>query len=506
MRDHQEPCIDPVGRRRLGATAGLVHHAHRMKSEIMSDQNKRSLQDLIDSVPSLVDYFYNDTLAPHAASHPGLIPVPQEVTNWRDEQRAWRESVLLFDQSHHMPETFIKGPDTTRLLSDVGINSFANFPPLRAKQYIGCNHNGELIGECILQHLPDGTHNLISGMNLQNWVEYNAKTGGYDVHIVRDLHTGENRSGRTNYRYQLDGPLAEAVFEAVIEGEKPDIPFFRLAQVRIAGCDVLALRHSVAGHKGVELSGPYAEGPAVRAALLNAGRRHGILQAGMKTYFSAAAEVGWIGYPMPAIYTDPRLAGYRQWLPADSWEGRAQLGGSFRSQNIEDYYVTPWDHGLNKLIKFDHDFIGREALERKAAEGNHRSKVTLVWNDEDVTRVYASLFGTEIPFKYMDLPRASYAFQQCDEVRNRNGEMVGLSKYLAYTVNEAKFLSVAVVNADHAEPGTEVLITWGEPDGGSRKPAVERHRQTTVRATVAPAPYARTVQTMKNAPMVKEHA
>ena len=39
-----------------------------------------------------------------------------------------------------------------------------------------------------------------------------------------------------------------------------------------------------------------------------------------------------------------------------------------------------------------------------------------------------------------------------------------------------------------SEPGTEITIVWGEPDGGSRKPNVERHVQTEVRATVGTCP------------------
>ena len=466
----------------------------------------RSLQDLIDSKSSLVDYFYHDTLAPHASNRTGLIPVPLEFSNWRDEQRAWRESVLLFDQSHHMPESFIQGPDAVRLLSDLGVNSFENFPPLRAKQYLACNHNGQVIGESVLQHLPNGVIELISGMHLQNWVEYNAAINGYDVSITRDLATSDNPNGRTFYRYQLDGPLAQAVFEEVTEGELPELKFFRLAQIRIAGCDVIALRHSVGGHKGVELSGPYPEGPKVHAALLAAGAKHGILQAGVKAYFSTLGEVGWIGYPTPAVYTDPKLADYRRYLPDDGWEAKTQFGGSFRSQDIEDYYVTPWDLGLGHLVKFDHDFVGREALEARAERGGHRKKVTLVWDQADIRRIFASLLEPGIPFKYMEMPKSSYGFQHHDEVRNSAGKLVGLSIFIGYTVNEAKFLSVAIVNEDHAEPGSEVFVTWGEPDGGSRKPQVEKHLQTTVKAIVAPTPYAKSVQAMKNATLRKEPA
>ena len=58
---------------------------------------------------------------------------------------------------------------------------------------------------------------------------------------------------------------------------------------------------------------------------------------------------------------------YREWLPANGYEASASLGGSFLSDNIEDYYLTPWDLGYGPVVKFDHDFIGREALEKIAS-------------------------------------------------------------------------------------------------------------------------------------------
>jgi len=470
----------------------------------------KTLHDIIEANrDNLVDYFYHETLSPHASARGGLSPVPVECSNWRDEQRAWREAVLVFDQSHHMPETIIKGSDAAKLLSYVGINSFANFPPLRAKQYLGCAPDGHVIGECVLQHLEEGTYEMISGQFLQNWVCYNAEVGGYDVEITRDPATAWNpkgAEGRTFYRYELEGPHAQAVFDEICEDGAPEIKFFHMAKVKIAGCEVYALRHSVAGHKGVELSGPYSEGPRIMQAILAAGKKYGIRRAGLKTYFSTLGEVGWVGYPTPAIFTDPRLEDYRKWLPASEWEAQTQLGGSFRSDRIEDYYVTPWDLALEKLIKFDHDFIGRNALEKMAAEGGKRKKVTLVWNDEDIEKIFGSLLGEGTPYKFLEMPKTSYAFQQNDEVRTAAGNIVGVSNYVGYTVNEPHFLSVAFVDADFAETGTELILTWGEPDGGSRKPQVEKHAQTTVRVTVAPAPYAKHVRERKNAHMVKETA
>ncbi len=458
------------------------------------DTEVRSLQDLIDSTPDLVDYLYNDSPGAHSRSRPDLTPVRQEMTNWRDEQRSWRETAILFDQSHHMPELVVRGPDAKELLSHIGVNSLANLEPGRAKQFIGVTPRGQMIGDCILYDIGDGAYELVSSTPLLNWIEFNAQTGDWDVTLERDNNTSDNPSGRRKlFRFQLDGPNAADIFDEIVEGGAFEIGFFRTARVRIAGVDVMVLRHSMSGHKGYEISGPYDQGETVRAAILEAGARYGLLQAGAKTYFSASFEGGWMAYPLPAIYTGDELRAYREWLPADSWEGRFQLAGSFRPQKIEEYYVTPYDLGYGKLVNFDHDFVGREALE-EIAKHPRRTKATLVWNKDDVLRLYESLFEPGTPFKYLDLPVADYGnLMHRDEVWTLDGKLIGLATKTGYTTNERKILSLAMIDIDHNVLGSEVEIVWGEADGGSRKPQVELHRQTRVRATVAPVPYAAAV-------------
>jgi len=467
-----------------------------------ADAGFDSLQALIDATPDLVSYLYNDTPGPHSRARADLNPVPVEFSNWRDEQRAWRESAILFDQSHHMPELYVKGPDAFRLLNRIGVNSLANLNPGIAKQLIGCNAQGQLIGDCILYDLGDTTYELVSSMPLLNWVEYQAQATGADVTIERDNNTSDNPAGRRRkFRFQLDGPAAGEIFAEATGGEAPVIKFFHTARVSIADVEVLALRHGMAGHAGVELSGSYEHAETVRAAILEAGAKHDLRQGGTKAYFSTLYEQAWLAYPLPAIYTDEGLRGYREWLPADSWEGKFSLAGSFVSPDIEDYYTTPYDAGYGRIVKFDHDFIGREALE-ELADNPPRKKVTLVWNNEDVQRITGSLLEPGVPYKYLDLPVADYGnMQHRDEVRSLGGQLIGLSAYTGYTVNERKILSIALLDTAHATFGEEVTILWGEPDGGSRKPRVELHQQTLVRATVAPAPYASTVQQMMRAPV-----
>ena len=54
--------------------------------------------------------------------------VATEFSNWQHEQHAWTQTCVLYDQSHHMANLYLKGPDALKLLSYLGINSFANFP------------------------------------------------------------------------------------------------------------------------------------------------------------------------------------------------------------------------------------------------------------------------------------------------------------------------------------------------------------------------------------------
>ncbi|WP_062221128.1 aminomethyltransferase family protein [Aureimonas sp. D3] len=456
-----------------------------------------SLQDLIDSKSNFVEYLYNDTISQYHKSRTSLFAtlIAPEYTTWREEQRAWRETAVLFNQSHHMPVLYVKGPDAKKLLEYLSPCTFSNLSTNRAKQYFACTPRGHHIGDCILNYYgADEGFELISGMPLLNWVRYNGETQGYDVHFTFDPTTPYAKDGkRTKYRFQLEGPNARAILDEICEGGWPELKFFNTTYVTIAGCRVHVLRHGMAGHAGAEISGPFADMDTVRDAILQAGERHGLLQAGTRTYYSTPLEDGWIPYPLPGIYTGEDLRAYREWLPADSWEANMQLGGSLYSENVEDYYWTPSALGYEKLVKFDHDFIGREAIESQFA-GPKRVKRVLRWHHEDINKIMASQLGDGPIYKALDMPTAYFGWPQADEVRSKDGALVGMSQYCGYNINEREFLSLCGIDEAYAEPGTEVVLTWGEIKGGSRKPHVERHQQTTIRATVHTAPFSKAAQ------------
>ena len=137
-------------------------------------------------------------------------------------------------------------------------------------------------------------------------------------------------------------------------------------------------------------------------------------------------------------------------------------------------------------MKFDHDFIGRYALEKRAGEP-HKHKRTLRWSKDDVVKIFASQLGDVERYKFMDMPASHYATCPYDNVR-LNGDNVGISHYPVYTANVRSWISLALLDEEAATPGTEVTLTWGEPDGGSRKPTVERHAQTEVACVVDDCP------------------
>ena len=444
--------------------------------------NYKSLDDAINTVGSPVDLLRNSQIGPYA------FPVVRaEFTNWRDEQRSWREACALFDQSHHMTDLYVEGPDALRLFSDLGVNTFKNFKVGQAKQFVACNHDGYVIGDAILFYLEENRFNLVGRPPAANWVQYNVETAGYHASAERDERSAVNQGRRKVFRYQVQGPNAVKVMEKVTRKPTPDIRFFHMDVFTIVGRDVRALRHGMVGQPGWELFGPWEYGEEVRNAIVEAGQEYGIRQVGSRTYPTSCLESGWIPSPLPAIYTGEKMKAYRQWLNGKSYEATASLGGSFYSDDVTRYYLTPYDLGYGPFVKFDHDFVGRDALE-KTAGSPARKKVTLVWNGEDMARVFRSLSesGGDIA-KYIDLPLANYASLPYDKVLS-GGKTIGVSTYTGYTYNERAMISLAVVNLEHSEPGTPVTIVWGEEGRGSSKPTVERHVQAEIRATVAPAP------------------
>jgi vanillate/3-O-methylgallate O-demethylase len=436
----------------------------------------QSLAERIEHAGSTYDMLYDNAGAPFA------FPIAPEFTNWTDEQDAWRKTAIFQDMSFHMCNMLIEGQDVTRLLSDLGINSFASFGPMQAKQYVCCNSDGLYVGDAILTCEEDHKVYLVGKANLLNWVRFHLESGGYDAKILCFDTPSPNLADRRLFRFQVQGPNALAILEEATEGHLPAIDFFKMGKFKIGRHEVTALNHRMSGAPGYEMWGPAAIGHDVADTIWKVGKKYGLRKLGGRNYPVTGVESGWISSAIPAIYTGEATRAYREWLGDAAYESNASIGGSFPAGDLNECYFTPFDLGYGFMVKFDHEFCGRKALEA-AAKAPKRRKVRLVWNANDTAAIHASLYGDGQRFKYMEMPVANYSTFQMDEVLH-DGKRVGVSFHPVYSVESRAWISLAVIDESFSQGDRELTVTWGEGMGGSRKSTVEPHKQKAVRAVV----------------------
>nr|WSY49864.1 aminomethyl transferase family protein [Streptomyces sp. NBC_00886] len=431
-----------------------------------------SLQDGIDQAGSAVELLWKPDAEPWLPE--GL---DDEYAGWRREQAAWRSGVAFLDLSHHMSDTFIEGPDAVDLLESVSANDYTRFETGQAKQFVPVAGDGNIITDGILMRTAEAGFVLSGVPAAQNWVKYHGEKGGCDVAFVTDPEARwrQGRDARL-FRYQVQGPLAAELVENAFGGPLPEVRFFHSTPVALRHARFRALRHGMAGQAGYEFIGDWQDATLVRDCLIAAGEPLGLVRVGSLAYPTASMGSGWIPTPTPAIYTDPELADYRAYVGLFTYEGQNPLHGSFYSERIEDYYTSPYELGYGRSISFRHDFIGRDAL-LKAKEEITRTRVTLVFDAEDVRRVIG---GGEDP-GYVH----SYARNR---VETSSGEPAGVTFQTDPVDHVGTLLSLALVDSEFAAPGTEVSVVWGRHPGPGT-PADADLGFPRVRATVQPAPY-----------------
>lgn len=449
-----------------------------------------SLSDVIKQHKNPVEMLRNSRIGMYV--YPVVAP---EYTNWRDEQRAWRDSAVLFDQTHHMDELIVEGPDAEAFLAYVGINAFGNFDLNRAKHFVPVTPAGHVIGDMIIFRERADKFILVGRAPTANWTKFQAAVGNWKVRMYHDPRSDSRPDGervmRTHYRFQIQGPDAPKIFEKMNGGPVPDIKFFHVDWINVGSKRVQALRHGMSGAPGLEIWGPYADKHYVQSTILQAARDAGVdlVRCGSRAYSTNTLESGWIPSPLPGIYTgDGMMAEYRDWLGADSYEAMGSIGGSYVSDNIADYYVNPFELGYGFYIGWKKDdFIGKAALQELKGAAN-RKKVTFEWNKEDVLKVIASGFEDGTPYKWIDFPQPNYASSSADMVMHGD-KMVGMSMFNGYSFNERCLLSLGVVDASVQE-GDVLTLKWGEPET-TGKTSTEAHKQAEIRVRVSPTPYAR---------------
>jgi vanillate/3-O-methylgallate O-demethylase len=453
----------------------------------------QSLQELLESAGGAINYARSHKYElPNARADvfPVLtVPaVPQEFSLWEREGMGYRESVSMFDQTHHMTGLLVEGADAQEFLGRLSCNRLHKSPPGTASQLLCVDDEGRLIGDGIAFHQEDGSFRLYAGTCI-NWIHYNAEHTDLDVKVTRDDRSPGYPNGhafsRPFCRYQLQGPAAPDLIRKLTGLDVSDMKLFKTVKFEIAGHECGGLRHGMAGAPGLEIWADWEVRDDVRGAIIEAGREFGLRLAGSMSYLVTALESGWYKGPLPAIFSNA-MKPYRGWLPGNYREGMSRLSGSAAFDSIDDYYLTPFDLGYDRLLDLEHDCVGREAL-RQMQGKPPRKKVTLQWIGEDVGSLITKMMTPGGPdIRMLHLPGVTDKIDWNFDTITKNGKQVGLSTYMGYSVGERSVLSQSFVDAD-VEYGDEVVVHWGEAGGGFDDRIVAPTEIHEIRAIVSPA-------------------
>jgi vanillate/3-O-methylgallate O-demethylase len=392
-----------------------------------------------------------------------LLPRPYEFNGWRAESMAWKTGCSMHAGLSGPLEWIYRGPQAQEFLQSVMINGLSKFPIGSAKHAIMLNEEGLVANHGVL--MRHGENDFRANFS-----------GAWPMHLIGPSRLEVQTELREVYDFQLGGPTSLQVLERATGESLRDIAFLRARTAKIADLEVEILRVGMSGTLAYEVRGPIEEGQRVHAAIEEAGREFALERMGWRTYGVNHVENGF-----PQIdhtffgsgYDDPA---YNEFLGGF----RPTLTGSVGPDNDRARKRSPVELNWHRAARFDHDFVGRAALEKEIAAPTH-TIVTLEWNVDDVAEIYRSLFEPGEEYKLLEFPSTPLplaAFQSCDWVL-KGSERVGTSTGVTYSYYYRKMISHGNLDLDQAMIGNEVVIQWG--DYGKRIKEV--------RATVARYPY-----------------
>ncbi|KQU38417.1 MULTISPECIES: aminomethyltransferase family protein [unclassified Rhodococcus (in: high G+C Gram-positive bacteria)] len=397
-----------------------------------------------------------------------------EGDGWKKESMSWKEGAYIGSNLSGIPEMTFRGPDAQEFLSRLSINNVHTWPLGKSKHLVMLDDDGYIANHGLAVRDGEESFRLFASMP---WPLYKLPTMGLNVDVaLRDI-----------FIFQVAGPQSLAVLEELTGTPLRSLAFLGIQTIEVPGTDasveIELSRIGMSGTLAYEVRGPLEYGPAVFDAVYKAGRAFDITRLGWRTYVVNHTEGGFPQQGctfLPAAFKDPGFVSHPMFgatLPPHQVNG--QLSGSAESADITKRLRTPFEVNWGWMAKFDHDFIGRAALEAEAASPR-RKTVVLKWNKDDVLDVFASQFEPGEEYRNFEFPTTpqSPAGDHADIV-TKDGVEVGISSLAVYSYYYREMLSHSTMDVGLAEIGTEVVLHWGHHG--------ERVKQ--IRATVERFPY-----------------
>lgn len=315
----------------------------------------------------------------------------------RKEHQAVRENAGWYRWTHDLVD--VKGEDAGVFLDKLFVGAVAAAPVGKTKYTTMLNEDGKIIDDTIVMHMGEN-HFWVSTLYAPQFLKWaDAHRSGEDVHC-------EDRSQAIDM-YAVQGPNSGKIMNALVKAPVDDLKRFAIADNEIDGISVKVHRSGFTGELGYEIYCEIADTDAVAEAIR-----------------AACAK-----FDAPEITT---LEVYVRSLPVEK-------GFALRQ---DMYGLSPFACGLGWSVKFDKDFIGKDALLRELETGPAYKLVGL----EYLAESYEDIAQKEVVYSY--------------------GVPVGFVRTAIYGYTAEKNIGYAVIRADKAVLGERVTV------GGNDSPAI----------------------------------
>jgi vanillate/3-O-methylgallate O-demethylase len=388
-----------------------------------------------------------------------------EFSGWKKESMSWKTGCYIHAGLSDNQMNF-SGPDVIKFFESICVNNFKEFPVGSMKHAVMCLENGLIASHGILQRNDEYDVRSYAG---GPWPIYKAVTSGMRVEITTPRC----------YLFQVAGPTCLQTLERACGESLEDIRFLRFRNAKIAGKDVEIGRIGMSGNLAYEVRGPIEEGAAVYDAVFRAGKDLGIERLGWRTYLVNHVEGGFPQSFWTFLAAMSEDRGFMEFMQGAY--PPIQISGSVDPDDMRARYRTPIEVGWGNTVKLNHEFLGRQALEKELADPK-RTVATLVWNEDDVVDIYRSLFKPGEEYRTIDMPTTppwTHGMNGHADHLLKGGQAIGHSSGTIYSYFFRQIMSMACIDVDQSKIGSEIEVRWG--DYGKRIKSV--------RATVARFPY-----------------
>ncbi|HEX3921191.1 MAG TPA: glycine cleavage system aminomethyltransferase GcvT [Streptosporangiaceae bacterium] len=261
------------------------------------------------------------------------------------EHNAVRTAAGLFDLSH-MGELAVTGPDAGAALDYALVGQPSALAPGRARYTMICAPDGGILDDLIVYRLS-GEEFLVVANASNTAVVFDALEERISLNAKVADQTGDYAL------IALQGPNAAGILAPVTDADLAAVKYYASYPATVAGRPILLARTGYTGEDGFELFTRPQDAEPIWDALTAAGAGHGLVPAGLSARDTLRLEAG-----MP-LYGN-------------------ELGPD----------LTPFDAGLGRVVKLDKpgDFVGREALARRAEAAPRRELVGLAGRSRRVPR------------------------------------------------------------------------------------------------------------------------